>query len=818
MSSIVGPSFSSSVPPSAEPLVSLHIGPILKPQSPDDLLVYHDLAAFETSILRFTQTNDDSAMEKLEQWWMSLESRMDTLDKQNKLSVETKNLLGYVLDSVEAMLESFLENDENNRAVSAGLAAVIQSICKEAAREVQAAEAKKKKKTKPPTASELLAKKAKAPLPVSQIPINVIQPGRKRRVDPGIPGQESLKFRPCRDFFFEHISDPYPTPAQKQDIVTRSGIPINSVNQWFTNTRRRSGWMDIMKGYANNRKDETKRLIEGVLHTPHFPVPKEVSDAVWKMYKHVDELAREVISDQFLKDLKELVEMSEEDVIEWNLAQREKRRHAARTRRRRVRVGTVAAEPSTARTGEKRKREAEGHPGPSKVPRTSTCPTVPRPLAPAPSTRPIVVQPRNPATTAAAGHPRKPATKANAGQPRKSATKVIAVQSRNPKTQAISVPPRIPPRNSRPPTILPRHPTSATPSISGSMSLGTITEEDLHVPPRDLSRRRLGVPDLSAPPPPAGIPLSATSTLVGSEFCDPKATVYRQPPSSSNGRLQPGSEIQPSSVPDAQIEISLQPGEIPFTFQESLASGDLPPHNGQSWPAGTQGSVGEVQEAAHCGMQEDIDSEMQETGNPTSLQGAVHSASFVSNIPSLESHVSAIWNEVLDPSSFSLHLPTLMPTNTMGEVYQDIAANMVQTGEFYHDVVIPVSSLPQVALAQSYMLPTPRDQPMNPYAALQPGTTPSQYPQYHNTAPVYAHQGFPPQFRPAQLTPTAFPPSVLGVPSAGYDPTLPYPTKQQDFTQTSNPSPHIVYPDPSGSVSIPHAQEWTIPQAPYYAA
>ncbi|KAG8947925.1 hypothetical protein FRC04_010121 [Tulasnella sp. 424] len=100
------------------------------------------------------------------------------------------------------------------------------------------------------------------------------------------------RFEPCQDFFMENLTDPYPTASQKQDLQARGGITVTSLNQWFTNIRRRSGWMDILKTHANSRKDEMKSLIEGVLYDPHYPARQEAKDAITKMRAYVAELSK----------------------------------------------------------------------------------------------------------------------------------------------------------------------------------------------------------------------------------------------------------------------------------------------------------------------------------------------------------------------------------------------------------------------------------------------------------------------------------------------------------------------------------------------
>ncbi|KAG8943554.1 hypothetical protein FRC03_002438, partial [Tulasnella sp. 419] len=117
---------------------------------------------------------------------------------------------------------------------------------------------------------------------------------RERRAESGIPGQESLNFRPCRDFFMAHLSDPYPNTTQKRELMQKAKISAASLNQWLTNTRRRSKWMDIMKDHANGRKENMKVLVERCLaDTPDDgpPIDPKAREAVLNMQAYVNKLA-----------------------------------------------------------------------------------------------------------------------------------------------------------------------------------------------------------------------------------------------------------------------------------------------------------------------------------------------------------------------------------------------------------------------------------------------------------------------------------------------------------------------------------------------
>lgn len=758
MSSSTDPSSPAPSTPSDEDLQLPHIRPVSHPRSPDDFVIYEDLTTFEKQLLLFDQTHDDYALQQLEHHWRILESRAVSLNQQGKLGDETKELLQYVLDSVEAMLESFLENDSDYQTVKGSLTTAIQSVFDEEAREAQANKPKKMKLSHSPVPHP---KKTKPQLQIKRLPIDFPKTHRKRRVESGIPGQESLKFRPCRDFFMENLSDPYPTASQKQDLQARAGINATSLNQWFTNTRRRSGWMDIMKNYANNRKDEMKNLVEGVLFNPHYPTSQEIKDAIMKMRKYVDELAREVVSSDFMNDLNGLLQMSEADALRWQEEQRQRRKKIAQIKRE-CQTPQLGREDSSARTGEKRKRDADEDSNPSKLSRASTWSTSPRALKAAPSTSSLDLQPR----------------------------RTLAHHRATPSLHRDSIP--------------------ATPLMDGRMSLETVSEDEIHIPPKDLSRRRLGVPDLSAPHRSIGVPLSAASTLVGSELGEAPSTVYHKSSPSSYSRPRSGSETQPSSEADYEaaldkpvvsvtvpkVEASIDPAEIPFSLREDL--GLEPKHlNVEGWVNG--------------------------------VRQAVHSASFTTSLPSLAHEDPAtFWNDIVEtsPPSYSPESATDFNSPTQTD------APVVATAEACQDIVIPMSSLPEGALAQFHDLSVNQLQQFHSYATTASDPSTSHHPQSYDGTVTYANQAFAFVDQPHQFSSTSIPSTIsFGPPLetssyeygqvsdiVGYDPAaLPLPSKQESFVQRwdSSATPQIVYPDAAAAPAP--SQEWSISQPVYYS-
>lgn len=70
----------------------------------------------------------------------------------------------------------------------------------------------------------------------------------------------------CYPFFLNHLHNPYPTLQDKERIVreaNHSDVTLLSVSNWFANSRRRSGWIDLCNEYYNG---DTKRMVEICTH------------------------------------------------------------------------------------------------------------------------------------------------------------------------------------------------------------------------------------------------------------------------------------------------------------------------------------------------------------------------------------------------------------------------------------------------------------------------------------------------------------------------------------------------------------------------
>ncbi len=327
------PIASSSTAPMETETTHRHLHPLPHPASDHDFHAYEELVAFEDEMLA-SRYSTEADVKLLAQRWAFLRDRMDTLHQHRFLSVETLSLYDSVMETAEAMIESYISNDTNLEDVSKDLGAQLKRILEE---DQSTAHLRPAKKLKPaPPTKPTVNLKSKPSFQTKRSPSQLTRnTQRKRRIESGVPGQESLKFRPCRDFFMAHLSDPYPSPPQKADLMNLAGITSASLNQWFTNTRRRSQWMDIMKNFANNRKEDMKRLVERALapSDPNYPISDDAREAVFKMRKYVDELAREVVSNDFMDALNKIKDVTDDDALKWQEEQRQERKRVAQIKK-----------------------------------------------------------------------------------------------------------------------------------------------------------------------------------------------------------------------------------------------------------------------------------------------------------------------------------------------------------------------------------------------------------------------------------------------------------------------------------------------------
>ncbi|KZO95991.1 hypothetical protein CALVIDRAFT_145168 [Calocera viscosa TUFC12733] len=76
--------------------------------------------------------------------------------------------------------------------------------------------------------------------------------------------QSNNEFAALRRWFLEHIDNPYPDRSQKRQLQQELGLSLQSINQFFTNARRRSGWMDFVKKYPNGSSAEAAILLRAI--------------------------------------------------------------------------------------------------------------------------------------------------------------------------------------------------------------------------------------------------------------------------------------------------------------------------------------------------------------------------------------------------------------------------------------------------------------------------------------------------------------------------------------------------------------------------
>ncbi|KAG8928342.1 hypothetical protein FRC02_007034 [Tulasnella sp. 418] len=356
-----------------EEFLSPHIQPLSPTAHPIDRELYQELSVIQDDILTVSSL-DDSAVLAFGKRWSDLQSRIIRHHPQGYLSEETLELYDVVTDFLTIMAQSLIEGEHTVYSVSEELLAELEKIF-----DADPSLAPSPKVSKPLAASSShpSLQSKKPAVPCKRAPTEPLKTHRKRRAESGIPGQESLKFRPCRDFFMAHLSDPYPNPTQKTELMQKAKISAASLNQWFTNTRRRSNWMDIMKDHANGRKEDMKVLVERCLSdTPDDgpPIDPKAREAVLKMRTYVDELAREVISDTFLEVLEELTVMTENDAVKYQDGQRSERKKKNQIKREATSSSLAdegqISEGDVPKLLEKRKRPiAPAETAPSKKPR-----------------------------------------------------------------------------------------------------------------------------------------------------------------------------------------------------------------------------------------------------------------------------------------------------------------------------------------------------------------------------------------------------------------------------------------------------------------
>ncbi|KAF8308784.1 uncharacterized protein EI90DRAFT_1665437 [Cantharellus anzutake] len=140
---------------------------------------------------------------------------------------------------------------------------------------------------------------------------------------------EMTKYRPCRDYFLSHLGAPYPTAADKKQMAAKIGCEVASVSQWFTNHRRRSSWMSVMKDFANNDKGTMQRLVQTVISpdpsTPDVDVPDEARRAVSNVRAYFEKITAPTVSEEFMEMVSQ-PPMSDEELAAYRARRKQIRR------------------------------------------------------------------------------------------------------------------------------------------------------------------------------------------------------------------------------------------------------------------------------------------------------------------------------------------------------------------------------------------------------------------------------------------------------------------------------------------------------------
>lgn len=151
--------------------------------------------------------------------------------------------------------------------------------------------------------------------------------------------QEETRFRPCRDFFLAHLGSPYPSSAQKKDLASQVGCTVPQINQWFTNYRRRVGWLDVMKTYAQDDKNAMMALVESIFsksspslsHSQSRLISDAARQAVLDVKAKVTRLTMPNVSEAFREALLHMEPMSEEQLVEFSNERKAARRLVTET-------------------------------------------------------------------------------------------------------------------------------------------------------------------------------------------------------------------------------------------------------------------------------------------------------------------------------------------------------------------------------------------------------------------------------------------------------------------------------------------------------
>ncbi|KAF9513583.1 hypothetical protein BS47DRAFT_1344060 [Hydnum rufescens UP504] len=168
------------------------------------------IAAAETRVLEVLREAPES-MEHFHRDFEALLHRSRKAICDHVISPRTCTLIRTTVSTIRTMMDSFLEMERLGEQVKSDIRAATQRILSEASRSAD----------KSPSRSKVtLSKKSK-----------------KEEA----PSTDTTKYRPCRDYFMANFGSPYPSAASKQVMAETNWLHGGSVNQWFTNYRRRSG-------------------------------------------------------------------------------------------------------------------------------------------------------------------------------------------------------------------------------------------------------------------------------------------------------------------------------------------------------------------------------------------------------------------------------------------------------------------------------------------------------------------------------------------------------------------------------------------------
>lgn len=98
-----------------------------------------------------------------------------------------------------------------------------------------------------------------------------------------------------REWFLQHLANPYPSAVEKDSLSELSGIPRSKIDSDMTNWRRRAGWTDIKDSWANSSRDAMRVLIEKVESGQEKR--KGVREAVEKMKAYLERREEERVGD-----------------------------------------------------------------------------------------------------------------------------------------------------------------------------------------------------------------------------------------------------------------------------------------------------------------------------------------------------------------------------------------------------------------------------------------------------------------------------------------------------------------------------------------